>query len=337
MIGHVKIARLNAQTYPLTQDERLQYAAIRAEVSEMEGFLLTEAAFREADAVVLVAAKLRREAIEALEHCRVIARYGTGVDNVDIEAATARGILVTNYPDFCITDMAEHTMALLLAASRQILTMDASTRSGQWDARTRIPVHRIAGQRLGLLGFGRIAQAVAIRAASFGMSIAYQDPFLAGQNMPLPAEAVSFDELLETSDFLSLHVPLTEGTRHMMSEAQFLKMKPSAILINTARGAIVDEKALVRALDQGRIAGAGLDVFEELNMFSLPAAPPAHALLSMKNVVLTPHSGGCSIESLEELRREGARQLVDLLRGEPPRNAVNPEVLRRPGCRLLEW
>jgi D-3-phosphoglycerate dehydrogenase len=327
MIDRVRIARLNARTYPLTQDERLQYAAIQAEVSEMEDLTVTDPAFREADAVVLVAAKLRREAIEALEHCRVIARYGTGVDNVDIDAATARGILVTNYPDFCITDMAEHTMALLLAASRQILAMDAATRAGQWDARTRIPVHRISGRRLGLVGFGRIAQAVAVRAALFGMSIRYHDPFLAGQNLPMPAAAVSFDELLETSDFLSLHVPLTEGTRHMMSEAQFLKMKPTAILINTARGAIVDEKALVRALEQGWIAGAGLDVFEELNMFSLPAAPPAHPLLSMKNVILTPHSGGCSAESLEELMREGARQLVDLLRGEPPRNVVNPEVL----------
>jgi phosphoglycerate dehydrogenase-like enzyme len=121
----------------------------------------------------------------------------------------------------------------------------------------------------------------------------------------------------------------------MMSEAQFLKMKPTAILINTARGAIVDEKALVRALSEGRIAGAGLDVYEELNMFSLPTSPPPHPLLSMKNVVLTPHSGGCSVESLEELMREGARQLAGLLRGEPPRNVVNPEVMSRPGCRAL--
>jgi D-3-phosphoglycerate dehydrogenase len=333
MIGYVKIARLNAQTYPLTEDERRQYAAIPAEVLEMEDLLVTDPALREAGAVVLVAAKLRREAIQALDRCRVIARYGTGVDNVDVETATARGILVTNYPDFCITDMAEHTMALLLAASRQILPMDACTRAGQWDARTRVPVHRISGRRLGLLGFGRIAQAVAVRAIPFGMPVAYHDPFLTGRLLPLPAAAVSFDELLETSDFLSLHVPLTEGTRHMMSEAQFLKMKPTAILINTARGAIVDEKALVRALSEGRIAGAGLDVYEELNMFSLPTSPPSHPLLAMKNVVLTPHSGGCSVESLEELMREGARQLAGLLRGEPPRNVVNPEVLSRPACR----
>ncbi|MCX6620377.1 MAG: C-terminal binding protein [Acidobacteria bacterium] len=325
------IVRLNAQSYPLTADERSLYATLPAKVVEVESSLATDAPFREADAVVLVAAKLRRDAIAALDRCRVIARYGTGVDNVDIDAATARGIVVTNYPDFCITDMAEHTMALLLAVSRQILSMDASTRAGQWDARVRIPVHRISGQRLGLLGFGRIAQAVAARAIPFGLSVVFHDPYFSAPSLPLGAVAVSFDELLATSDFLSLHVPLTEGTRHVISAPQFGKMKPSAILINTARGAIVDEDALVRALSEGQIAGAGLDVFEGLNMFALPSEPPAHPLFSMENVVLTPHSGGCSVESLEELMREGARQLAAFLRGEAPRNVVNPEVFRRRG------
>lgn len=323
MIERIRIVRLNSRTYPLTPDERRQYAAIPADVLEIEDLQPDHPDFRQADAVVVVSAKLRSEAIQALERCRVIARYGTGVDNVDIQTATSRGILVTNYPDFCITDMAEHTMALLLAVSRQILLMDAATRAGEWDARVRIPVHRIAGQRLGLLGFGRIARAVAARAVAFGMSVAVHDPFVT----PREVSTVSFDELLATSDFLSLHLPLNEQTRHMISEPQFLKMKPTAVLINTSRGAIVDERALVRALFEEWIAGAGLDVYEELNMFTIPASPPDHPLLSMKNVVLTPHSGGCSVESLDELMREGARQLADLLRGKPPRNVVNPEAL----------
>ncbi|MEN6535746.1 MAG: C-terminal binding protein [Bryobacteraceae bacterium] len=323
----MRIVRLNAETYPLTEDERREYALIHAEVKEMEGVNVSDPAFRQADAIVVVAAKLRRDTISMLDKCRVIARYGTGVDNVDIADATERGIVVMNYPDFCVIDMAEHTMALLLAASRQILTMDACTRSGQWDARTRIPVHRVSGLRLGLLGFGRIAQAVATRAMSFGMSVVFHDSFVGVPSVSLPVAAVPFDELLATSDFLSLHIPLSEKTRHVISEQQFLKMRRSAILINTARGAIVDEKALVRALSEGWIAGAGIDVYEELNMFSVPASVPSHPLLSMKNVILTPHCGGCSVESLEELMREGARQLVAFLLGETPRNVVNPEAL----------
>jgi D-3-phosphoglycerate dehydrogenase / 2-oxoglutarate reductase len=333
MIEQQRILRLNSHSYPITGDERRQYAAIEAQVTEVEDVNPAHPAFQQAHALVVIAAKLRRDAIAQLGRCRVIARYGTGVDNVDLEAATERGIVVTNYPDFCLTDMAEHTMALLLAASRKILTMDSCTRTGKWDARVRIPVHRVSGLRLGLLGFGRIAQAVAARALPFGMSIAFHDPFIGTQSSPLPATSVSLEELIGTSDFLSLHVPLTGRTRHMISEPQLRKMKPSAILINTARGAIVDEKALVRALSEGWIAGAGIDVYEDLNVFSLPEAVPDHPLLSMKNVILTPHSGGCSVESLEELMREGARQLVGFLRGEPPRNVVNPEVLSRLGCR----
>ena len=331
MIERSLILRLNSTTYPPTPDELGLYAGSEFHAEQMEEVGSDVRLLAEARAVVVIAAKLRREAICRLANCRVIARFGTGVDNIDVEAATERGIIVTNYPDFCISDMAEHTMALLLGMARKLLLMDSSMRTGAWDARVRIPVHRVSGLRLGLIGYGRIAQAVAVRAAAFGLNIAFSDPCVAVDVSPVPATAVGLDELLETSDFISVHVPLTEGTRHMIGAAQFRKMKPSAVLINTARGAIVDERALVRALSEGWIAGAGLDVYEELAVFSTPEAVPQHPLLTMRNVILTPHSGGCSVESLEDLMREGARQLVGCLRGEKLRNVVNREVLSRLG------
>lgn len=331
MIGRNLALRLNSITYPTTKDERDLYAAGGVHVEEVEEVDSKAELLREAQALVVIAAKVRKDMISQLSHCRVIARYGAGVDNIDLDAATACGIVVTNYPEFCIRDMAEHTMALLLGLARKLLVMDTCTRTGAWDARVRIPVHRVSGQRLGLIGYGRIAQAVAARAAAFGLAVHFYDPYVRDDGSLVSAKRVDLDELLQICDFISVHVPLTERTRHMIAEPQLRKMKPSAVLINTARGAVVDERALVRALAEGWIAGAGLDVYEELPVFSLPETVPQHPLLSMKNVILTPHSGGCSLESLDELMRGGARQLVDFLRGGKPRNVVNPEVLPRAG------
>ncbi len=279
-----------------------------------------------AHAIAVVSSKVLRETIARLDECRVIARYGTGTDNVDVAAATERGIVVTNVPDFCTPEMADHTMALLLGAARKILLMDRAMRSGHWQARVTEKVHRIAGQRLGLVGFGRIARAVATRAAAFGLSVCWYDPYLpaGGEVARLP-----LDELLKTSDFVSLHIPLTPETRHLIGEAQLRLMKPNAILINTARGGVLNPAALVRALSEHWIAGAALDVFEDLNVFGPAPAGLSHPLFGFDNVLLTPHSGGCSEESLAELMQIGAEQVLTVLRGEWPPHCVNPEVQPR--------
>ncbi|MCI0624948.1 MAG: hypothetical protein L0387_25455, partial [Acidobacteria bacterium] len=185
-------------------------------------------------------------------------------------------------------------------------------------------------KRLGLVGFGRIAQAVAERAKSFGLEVHAFDPFLDPQAVAqLEVTPTSFDEVLRASDFISLHVPLTKSTFHLIGEDQFRLMRPNAVFINTARGAVVDEQALVRALSERWIAAAGLDVYESLSMFDPAPTLPSHPLFRMENVILTPHCGGCSEESLEELMQEGARQAVSVLKGEWPQHCVNTDVVPR--------
>jgi len=187
--------------------------------------------------------------------CRIIARYGIGVDTIDLEAATRAGIIVTNNPTYCIEEVAEHTMALLLACARKIAFYDRMVRSGQWAVPPGKPIYRLAGRTLGVVGFGNIARAVAVRAAAFGMRVLYADPFVKEG----PGKKVEMDALLSESDFVSLHPPLTAETRGMMNDAAFARMKPSAYLVNCSRGPVVDTAALVRALDSKKIAGCALD------------------------------------------------------------------------------
>lgn len=291
------------------------------------------AAWGDTPALATVSAKVRADLIEQMPKLQVIARYGAGTDNVDIEAATRSGIVVTNVPDFCLSEMADHTMALLLAMARQLPAMDRATRTGQWLARVQVPTRRVAGKRLGLIGFGQIAQAVAARAATFGLRVAAFDP--AWSDSAASEAGVVFatiDELLAESDFVSLHVPLNAATRHLIGERELRRMKGEAVLINTARGAVVDEEALVRALRERWIAGAALDVYETLPMFELHPPAMDHPLFHLDNVLLTPHTGGCSQESLQQLMREGSHAVVAALRGEWPAHIVNPEV--QPRARL---
>ena len=282
------------------------------------------------DAIAVVAAKLNADMITRMVKCRAIGRYGTGTDNIDKAEATAQGIVVTNVPDFCLSEMADHTMALLLGLARRLVVMDRSTRTGDWQARVRQPVRRVAGKTLGLIGFGRIGKEVARRAAAFDLRTVVFDPFVdhdaAEQFHVTP---LTLPELLRASDFVSLHLPLTPETLHFIGEAELRLMKPTAFLINTARGAVVDESALVKALGEGWIGGAGLDVFEGLAMFDPDPTVPEHPFFQLDNVILTPHSGGCSVESLEQLCREGAQQVISVLKGNWPTHCVNPEVIPR--------
>jgi D-3-phosphoglycerate dehydrogenase / 2-oxoglutarate reductase len=279
---------------------------------------------RDAAAVVAQYATISARVIAELRECRVIARYGTGVDIVDVDAATEHGILVTNVPnDWCENEVADHAMALLLAVARKINVYDRATRTGTWRWQSGAPIHRLRGSVLGLLSFGAIARAIAARAAGFGMRITAHDPFVAVEEIAAAgATAVSFDELVKESDCLVIQAPLTPQTHHLFDEARLRRMKPTAILVNTARGPIVDDRALHRALSEGWIAGAGLDDIEE-EPAKVRDWRPDNPLLRLENVVITPHAAYYSEEALETVRHFAAEEVVRVLTGKGPLSPVN--------------
>src|SRR5262249_39720709 len=262
---------------------------------------------RDAAAVVAQYATISARAIAELRACRVIARYGTGVDIVDVEAATRHNILVTNVPsDWCENEVADHAMALLLAVARKITVYDRATRDGVWRWQSGAPIHRLRGSVLGLLSFGAIARAIAARAAGFGMRITAHDPYLSAEEITATGTtAVTFDELVTESDCLVIQAPLTSQTHHLFDEFQLRRMKPSTILINPARGPIIDDRALHRALNEGWIAGAGLDDIEEepAKVRDWRADNP---LFSLDNVVITPHAAYYSEEAISTVRHFAA-------------------------------
>ena len=275
---------------------------------------------READAVINQHVPLGARAFDAWQRCRGVVHFGKGVDNIDVDAATTRGIWVANVRDANGDEVSNHVLALILAFARDVLRFDREVRAGRWSYRSAIPRRRLAGQTLGLVGWGDIAQLVARKARGLGLAV------VAHARHQLPASGVGFvtlDELMRQSDFVSIHVPLTPSTRHMIGARELALMKPSAFLINTARGAIVDQRALVDALLQRRIAGAGLDVTN-------PEPPaPDDPLLALDNVILTPHAAWYSEESRERVTVGAAREVVRILRGEPPLSPVNPTVVPR--------
>lgn len=279
---------------------------------------------RGADAIIAQYAPVGAKAIDAFTRCRVIARYGTGVDIVDVDAATRRNILVTNVPnDWCENEVADHAMALLLAVARRLCDYDRATRAGVWRWQSGQPIYRLRGRMLGLLSFGAIAQAIAARAAGFGMRIIANDPYQAPADITAHgATPVSFDELIEQADYLMIQAPLTPETRNLIDEAQLHRMKPSAILVNTARGPIVNDRALYRALKEGWIAGAGLDDIEE-EPAKLRDWKPTNPLFGLENVIITPHAAYYSEEAIRTVRDFAAQEVVRVLTGKPPLSPVN--------------
>jgi D-3-phosphoglycerate dehydrogenase / 2-oxoglutarate reductase len=283
---------------------------------------------RDAAAVVAQYATISARVIAELSRCRVIARYGTGVDIVDVDAATRHNILVTNAPnEWCENEVADHAMALLLAVARKVTVYDRATRDGVWQWQTGAPIHRLRGSVLGLLSFGAIARAIAARAAGFGMLITAHDPFLSAEEITAAGvRGVPFDELVTQSDCLVIQAPLTPDTHHLFDEAQLRRMKPSAILINTARGPIVSDRALYRALSEGWIAGAGLDDIEE-EPAKVRDWRPDNPLFELENVVITPHAAYYSEEAIDTVRRFAAEEVVRVLSDEPPLSPVNAGAL----------
>jgi D-3-phosphoglycerate dehydrogenase len=276
---------------------------------------------RDADGVLVTYAPITRAVIEALTRCKIIARMGIGLDNVDIPAASGRGIVVTNVPDYCVDEVSDHALALLLGCVRRLRQLDQSVRSGHWDFRPYRPIPRIRGKIIGLVGFGKIARAMARKCQGLGMQVAAFDPYIASDIVRSQGVVPlrSLEELLRESDFVSVHVPLGPDTRGLFGETEFSLMKQGAVLVNTARAEIVVEEALAQALASGRLTAAGLDVI---------ANPRAdHPLLAFPGVLISPHAAFFSEEATEELQTRAVGDVVRVLTGALPLNPVNPEVL----------
>ncbi len=268
---------------------------------------------RQADAILVTYAKLPGELLRRLERCKVIGRFGLGVDNIDIPAARELGITVTYVPDYCMQEVSDHAMALLLALARKIPFSNSLVQSGRWEMPAVAPLRRLSGQVLGLIGLGGIPRALVPKAKSFGLKVIAHDPY-AGQEVFAAAgvDSVSLDDLYARSDMISVHAPLTPQTRGMVGAAAFAKMKKGVLIVNTARGPLIDEPALIAALDSGKIGAAALDV---VTTEPLPKDSP---LLGRPNLILTPHTGFYSLEALEELQTTCATDVARVLSGEKP-------------------
>jgi D-3-phosphoglycerate dehydrogenase len=270
----------------------------------------------DADVLINQYVPVTGEVLDALPRCRLVVRYGVGVDNVDVEAATARGVWVANVPDYGRDEVADHTLALALAVLRGVVALDRSVREGSWDLEAARPLRRLGTLTYGVVGCGAIGTAVAGRAAGLGMRVLGHDVPQVRSEPPI--ERVPLEELLSSSDVVSLHAALTPDTHHLIGEGALARMRPSAFLVNTARGGLVDAAALLAALDAGELAGAALDVLE-----GEPPDELGWRLARHPRMVLTPHAAWYSEEALHTLKTEVAREALRVLEGGRPRSPVN--------------
>lgn len=275
---------------------------------------------KDADGIINQYAPFTRKVIKSLNRCKIIARYGVGVDNIDVEAATEYGIIVANVPDYCVDEVSTHTIALILTCVRGITLLDRKIREKKWDFTLAKPLFRTQGKTIGLFGLGRIARMVAQKALGFGFKIIAYDPYISKINGGI--NLVEFSQLLTDSDFISIHVPLTVETKHSFGKNELKVMKKTAYLINTSRGPVINEKDLYIALKEKWIAGAALDVMEK--------EPPDwnSSLLQLDNLIITPHISFYSEESYVELKTKVAQAVLSVLKGELPRAIVNPQVVK---------
>ena len=271
----------------------------------------------EADAVLVTYGKITSEVIDGLKNCKVIGRFGIGIDNIDIPAATAKGIIVVYAPVYCLEEVSDHAMALMLSLARKITFSNNLVSDGRWEMPAVVPIARLKGRTLGLVGLGNIPQNIVGKAQAFGMEVAASDPYCPDDIFnKLNVKKMELDELLSVSDFVSIHAPLTKETEGMFNAGAFKKMKNSAFLINTARGPLVNIDDLAAALENGEIAGAGLDV--------LPTEPPTkdNPLVGRPDVILTPHTGFYSEDALLDLQTTVASDVADVLDGKTPKYPV---------------
>ncbi|MCY3543821.1 MAG: C-terminal binding protein [Chloroflexi bacterium] len=277
---------------------------------------------RDADGIITSESPITRKVLESLTQCKVVLRTGVGFDVIDVEAATENGIAVVNIPDMWTREVANQAMSLLLGLNRRVVNLHDDIRANSWTPRPPYEVGSLHGETIGILGLGRIGSAMAQRAKGFELDVIAYDPYIGDEAFAeRGVTRVSFEDMMSRSDYISLHTPLTDETRHIIDENALRLMKPNAYLINTSRGPVVDEAALIKALQEGWIAGAGLDVLEK--------EPPDqdNPLLSMNNVILSPHSGHTSVLSLRIRTGRYGEEVATVLDGKKPRNLVNPQVL----------
>lgn len=309
--------------FPNLEIERKELKKIGADLIEStdsDEESIIEAA-RDADAILNCYAELTPRVIESLEKCQIIARYGIGVNNVNMSTATKKGIIVTNVPDYCIEEVSDHALTLILACTRKICQLNETVKNGKWDFKDYLPMYRIMGQTLGIIGFGKIPRRLVEKLAAYKLNILAYDPYVDKKiAKKYNVKLVEFEELLEESDIISIHTPLTEKTLGMLGCDQFKIMKKTAYLINTARGGLIKDNDLAQALNEGEIAGAGLDVLEDENVNS------HHPLLNLENVIITPHSAFYSEQALKDLQYKAVQEVIRVLTGENPKSCVNPEV-----------
>lgn len=310
--------------FPHLDVEREELKKIGAFLIESKGSdeeSILEVAY-DADAVLTCYAQLGSSLIGKLQQCQVIARYGIGVDNIHLEAASKKGIIVTNVPDYCIEEVSDHAIALILASSRKICQLNSTVKAGRWDFHQYMPVFRLKGQTLGLLGFGSIARRLVEKVAAYQFTILAHDPYIEeGIAREYNVSFVDLERLLEESDILSLHTPLTTETQGILGYEELKKMKKNSFLINTARGGLIQEEALYRVLKEGRLAGAALDFLNETHHVS------ENPLLSLNNVIITPHAAFYSEEAMHELQYSAVMEVKRVLSGERPKRWINPEIV----------
>ena len=303
-------------------------SAVDAEIIEVDAETEEEfiEAARGADALIARGRRITANIINNLENCKIIALASVGADSVDVAAATERNIPVTNVPDAFIEEVADHTMMLILATFRRLTTMDRMVRESRWSEGRPLlsEIPRLMGQTLGFVSFGHVARATSVRAKAFGVRMKAHDPYI-GEVLitEYGVEPVGLSELLQSSDIVSMHAPATPEVHHMLGEEHFRQMKPTALFINNGRGPTVDEEGLIKALQEGWIAGAGLDVLEQ------EPPDPENPLLHMDNVILTPHVASASARMGPETRRRAGQEIMLALSGRWPRACVNPSVLEK--------
>ena len=311
--------------WPSVEPEREVLAAIGAELVVApdgdEGTLVSMA--KDVDGILTCFAKVTENVVRAAEKCIVIGRYGVGVDNIAVDTATELGIAVTYVPDYCIDEVSDHVMALLLAWNRRIVPLDRSVRTTGWGTvPLTMRIMRLRGKKLGIVGFGRIGRSVAVKAKAFGFEVLAYDPYVdEAAAAEQGVRAVDLPTLLRESEFVTLHTPVTPETGSLIGKAELEMMKPEAFLINCARGALIDEDALYDALTSDQIAGAGVDVLVDL------APPPDDRLFQLDNMLVTPHTAFFSQEATLELEQRAAGEVASVLQGKMPDNLVNQDVL----------
>jgi len=316
-----KVVIADDRYHPDYEAEKKVLAPVDAEITTVQSSLESEIikAVRDADGLIANLPLITAGVIKGMEKCRVISRYGVGYDNVDIDAATAKGIWVANVPDYCGEDVSDQAMGLFLSCVRKVAQRDRQVRAGIWDLKSTSPEYRIKGKTFVFFGYGMIARVVHRKLAGFGLGrILVYDPYIdASVISAAGGEKVDMETALREGDYFSVHMPVTEKTRKMFNEVLFSKMKPTAIFINTSRGAIVDEKALYRALKEGWIDSAGLDVFEQ------EPVNRDNPLLSLENITLSGHVGFYTEESVLELKTKAAQNVKEVLLGGKPLYPVN--------------